>query len=64
MSKPTWSRVDEIRGQRGVGEVSRRVIGEAVLGLTVSDRPGGHFAAVVSDLRAHIVDAGRPGDRS
>lgn len=63
-SKPTWSRVDEIGGQRGVGEVPRRVIGEAVLGLTVSDRPGRHFTAVVSDLRAHIVDAGRPGDRS
>lgn len=63
-SKSTWSRVDEIGGQRGVGEVSRGVIGETVLGLAVGDRPGGHFAAIVSDLRAHIVDAGRSSDRS
>lgn len=34
-----------------------------MLGLAVGDRPGGHFAAIVS-LGAHVVDAGRPGDRS
>lgn len=63
-NKPTWSRIDKIGGQCGVGEIPRGVIGETVLGLAVSDRPGGYFAAVVSDLGAHIVDAGRPGDRS
>lgn len=62
-SKLTWSRVDEVGGQRGIGEVPRGVIGEAVLGLTVGDRPGG-FAAVVPDLGAHVVDAGCPSDRS
>lgn len=35
-----------------------------MLRLAVGDRPGGHFAAVMSDLGAHVVDAGRPSDRS
>lgn len=63
-TEPTWSGADEIAGQRGVGEVPCGIVGEAVLGLAVGDRSGGHLGAVVPDLGAHVVDAGRSGDRS
>lgn len=35
-----------------------------MLRLAVSNGSGGHLAAVVSDLGAHVVDAGRSSDRS
>jgi hypothetical protein len=60
--EPTWSRVDEIGGQRGIGEVSRRIVGKTVLRLAVGYRSS--LGAVMSSLRAHIVDAGCSGDRS
>jgi len=35
-----------------------------MLGLTIGDRPGRHFAAIVSGLGAYVVDAGRSSDGS